>query len=175
MSPVDPDGAAVARRQRPEIADGDRLAVDAVQLADELVVVQIVGVDCAVAEIADQQVAGELAEILRRDRQSPRRVERPVGGDTGDQFAAERELVDVTVARAGHVVVLELVLLGVGHEQMAVQHLRVERRVAGRQVAVGEAVHLLPLALKTSTVPCRKFVAYSSVVPFFCVPIASPL
>ena len=43
---------------------------------------------------------------------------------------------------------LERVLQGVTHEQMAVEHLRVERRIAGRQGAVGQTVHLLPLVVE---------------------------
>jgi len=57
-------------------------------------------------KLPDEQVAGELAEILGRDGQTPRRVERPVRGDAAYQFAAEREFVDEAVADAGHVVVL---------------------------------------------------------------------
>src|ERR1700722_4174899 len=75
---------AIARGQRPEIADGDRLAIHAVQRADEFVVLQVERVDRAVAEIAHQQVAGKLAKIGRRDGHSPRRVERAVGRDARD-------------------------------------------------------------------------------------------
>jgi hypothetical protein len=55
----------------------------------------------------------------------------------------------------------ELILLRVSDEQVAVEDLCVERRVACGQAAVGQAHDLLELVVEDVTVPCRKLVAYS--------------
>ena len=56
--------AAIARYQRPQVADRDRLSVATQQSPEESVVARIERIDRAIAEIADQQIAGELAEAL---------------------------------------------------------------------------------------------------------------
>src|ERR1041384_5808241 len=52
------------------------------------------------AEVADQRVAGERAEALGRDRHSPRRVERAVRRNAGDEVAVRSEHADETEPRA---------------------------------------------------------------------------
>src|SRR5690242_16389599 len=60
----------VARRDAPQAMPYERHAVDAHQLADEHAAVRIEGVDRAVAEIADENVVAERAEVARRLRLS---------------------------------------------------------------------------------------------------------
>src|ERR1700675_4797499 len=80
-----PACAPIARADRPQVADHDWLPVRPLQRALELVGVEVEGVDHAVPKISNQQIAGELAEALGRDRQSPRRVERPMRRDALDR------------------------------------------------------------------------------------------
>src|SRR3954454_17668018 len=61
------------------------------------VVVVVVGlddVDLAVAEVADQEVAGDPSPAHRRHRESPRRVERAPSGHARDQATVRGVLVD---------------------------------------------------------------------------------
>ena len=66
-----PGGRAVAERDRPESVDLDWLAVGVAELAfvHPLVVALRVGADAPVAEVPDEEVAGEDAEIGRRERE----------------------------------------------------------------------------------------------------------
>src|SRR5262249_28727965 len=101
--------------------------------------------DVAVAEVADQQVTAEIAEPGRSDCHAERRVECGDGsagggprGQAHQEVAAGVELVDETVARAGHVVVLFGILLGQGDEQDAAYVPDAERGKIGRGARVGE-------------------------------------
>ena len=78
---------------------------------------RVVGVDVAVAEVADEQVAAEPAEAARRQRQAPRRVERAPGDQPPDERAVIGEHVHEPVAPPGDVVVQRGVLLGERHVQ----------------------------------------------------------
>src|SRR5207244_6130340 len=71
---------AVSERDRPQPVDCDRRAVAETQLALVYPRAAALGVraDAAVAEVPDQEVAAEDAEVGRRERQAPRRDERRV-------------------------------------------------------------------------------------------------
>src|SRR5215471_16478329 len=60
-------GSACAGNKRPEITDGDRGAVGAKQLAQEMVVLRIEDIDRAVTKIPDQKIVGEFAKSRRCD------------------------------------------------------------------------------------------------------------
>src|SRR5207249_812443 len=66
-------GDSPAERDRPKAVDGDRTVVGAAQLAEELAGRGVHGVDAAVAEVADQEVAAEAAEVRRRAGDTARR------------------------------------------------------------------------------------------------------
>src|SRR6266849_1510431 len=131
-------GAAAAQRQGPQAVDRQRLAVAAVELVDEVPAL-VEGVDPAVAEIADQDVAAEAAEGEGGARHGPGRIEVPVAGEAPQQVAVGVEHIDEAAARAGDVVVLLRVLLGIGHEEIAVEVLDAERREARGDHRIGEA------------------------------------
>src|SRR6266513_2507904 len=88
-----PCASAVAEAKRPQALDLQRRAASTVQHAAALVlavakrIVRIVGVDAAVAEVADEQIVAEGTEVSRRKRQSPRRIERFSRRDTANQVA----------------------------------------------------------------------------------------
>src|SRR6266571_7757252 len=89
-------GWPVAELERPESVDRQRFPICAAQLASvfELPVWQLfVGVDLPVAEVADEEIAAEAAEVRRGKRKPPRRVELSVLRDTGEQIAVH--VVDV--------------------------------------------------------------------------------
>src|SRR5262249_2716616 len=135
-----PRRGAVAELQRPQAGDGDGAAVGAFELAGEGVVVPgVVGVDVAVAEVADEQVAGERAEAGRGQGDAPGRVEHPARGHALEQAAAGVEDVDEALAHAGDgAAVAGGVLLGVGDVEPAVQVLDVEGGVSAGEVGVGK-------------------------------------
>src|SRR6266545_8116450 len=64
-------GDAVAEAQRPQALDLDRAAVLVPQPSEERAGLRVVGVDAAVAEVADQQRAAEATEPRRGQRQAP--------------------------------------------------------------------------------------------------------
>src|SRR5436190_731969 len=78
------------------------------------------------------------AELVRRQREAPRSVERPTRRDARDQVPGRVVLVDVAEVRSGDLVFLQLVLLGIRDEHLRADHLDPERREAGRQAGVRE-------------------------------------
>src|SRR2546428_1563086 len=76
-----PGPTAIAEVQGPEPADHDRLLVRRPQRALEFPILGVVGVDAAVAEVADQEGAAELTELLGSQRQPPGRVESASRGE----------------------------------------------------------------------------------------------
>lgn len=87
------------------------------------------GVDPAVAEVADQQLPAELTEVGRCLGQAPRRVEGVPGGHAPQEGAVGPEGADEAEAVAGDLILGVGILLGVGHEDRAVDVLDPERRV----------------------------------------------
>src|SRR6476619_7017540 len=93
---------AVAELERPQPLDHHRVTVSTLQAALEVertARLRLEGVDHAVAEVADQQVAAELAEVVGSPRDPPRRVERTCGSDPLEQLP--RPAVHVDEPEAG--------------------------------------------------------------------------
>src|SRR5207237_2616250 len=67
--------AAIAERDAPDAVDDDALVILAPQGAQEFPGRNIERVDVAVAKVADDQRIAEAAEIRRRDRHAPGRVQ----------------------------------------------------------------------------------------------------
>src|SRR5215469_15760947 len=128
----------VAEPQTPQAVDDDRLAIGLPQLAAASAVVRVVDVDLTVAEVSNEQITAELAEVRRREGEPPRRVELAAGHQAANQSAVVGEHVDEAVPLSGHVIMQRRVLLGVGHVQLAGQSLDVEGRVTGRDLRVYE-------------------------------------
>src|SRR5262249_15496842 len=84
-------------------------------------------VDVAVAEVADEQVITEVAELGRGDGFAPGRVQQPAGREPLEQHAVGVVYVHETVPHAGNVVALGGVLLRVGDEKLAGEVFDVER------------------------------------------------
>src|SRR5689334_3249530 len=80
-------GAAISEAQSPQVPDGDRPPVCVFQLAGEMAVRRIEGVDGAIAEIADQQVVAEATEVRRSHRYGPRLIEHAVADQALLQLA----------------------------------------------------------------------------------------
>src|SRR6202011_431765 len=66
---------AIAEGDAPKPVDDDRLFGLVAQGAFELTRVDVVGVDPAVAEVADEEISPEVTEAFRREGEAPRRVE----------------------------------------------------------------------------------------------------
>ena len=148
------------------------------QRAEEHAVARRERVDRAVAEIADQQRAAKLAEAVRRDGDSPRRIQHAARRDAANQPAVGIEHTHIAETGTVYLFIAVLGLLGVRHVDVAIDRLNAERRefdgtnlstkrVAGRSTFVN-------VPSNTSTRRCRKLAAYSKcVVP---LPLsASPL
>ena len=98
---------------------------------------QVVGIDLAVAEVADEQVAGQAAERRGGDRQPPGRVQPRARRRARASFHWFED-VDEAVAGPDHVVVLGRVLQGVRDVELATEKLDVERREPGRDTGIAE-------------------------------------
>src|SRR4029077_16573223 len=96
-----------------------------------------IGVDRPVAEVADEQVAAEAAEVAWRHRQPPRSVQLATRGDARDEGPVCRELVDEAEALSGHLVMASA-LLRVGDEQVAADVLDPERPIPRGEARVDE-------------------------------------
>src|ERR1035441_4491168 len=97
-------------------------------------------VDRAVAEIANQQRAAELAEGRERHLHSPRRVERSLGNQVRDQISRCVKHIDESVAGGSHIVMLRRVLLGVSHIDHPTEIGDSEGSEAGRNRRVHESL-----------------------------------
>src|SRR5205085_11968046 len=100
-------GCAVAELQRPEAVDRKGLPVRRPQLAavDELAARQLlVRVDLSVAEVADEQIPAEAAEVRRRPREPPRRVQLTVLRHAREQIPRKVVRVDEPETLAGQLV-----------------------------------------------------------------------
>src|SRR5581483_4475105 len=90
--------------ERPEAVDLDRLSVRLAEhpfARERPVRLRRVGDDPAVAEVADEQVAAEPAEVDRRERQAPGSVQEVVAADAHQKPTARVVLVDEAEAGAG--------------------------------------------------------------------------
>src|SRR5205823_895303 len=76
---------AVAEPDAPQAVDGERMPVRRLEMSLGLAGGEVIGVDAAVAEIADEQVAAEAAEPGGRDGQAPGRVEGAARGDPAEK------------------------------------------------------------------------------------------
>src|SRR5258705_11806328 len=99
-----------AEGQGPQSVDHQWLAIGAFQFIDETAVL-VEYVDLAVTEVADEDVAAESAEGIRRTLDTPRRIERPATDQPPQQMAVGIEHIDKAVALACPVVGLVSVLL----------------------------------------------------------------
>src|SRR5262249_11335773 len=99
---------------------------------------RVVGVDAAIAVVADQQGAAERTEIRRRHGESPRRVERAPGSEAPQEVAVRVVDVEEPVPGTGDVIVPTLVLLGIGDDELVVDGLDVEWSKTLREVRVLE-------------------------------------
>src|SRR5438105_1012229 len=95
---------AVTQPQTPQTRDRDRPMLLVAKLSFE-VAVEREGIDAPIAEVANQQVRAEAAELRGRDGEAPRRVERAARRNTAIQRTVGIEDIDEPVARARHVVV----------------------------------------------------------------------
>jgi hypothetical protein len=91
---------------------------------------EVKGVDSAVAEISYQQRVAEPPEIRGRQRHAPQRVEPSARCEPANEITVGVEHVDKSQAGSGDITLGGLVLLGVGHIQIAQDVLNTERRKA---------------------------------------------
>ena len=127
---------AAAQSQGPQLIDRQRLSVDAAQLAAKIPG-RAVGIDPAVAKIADQDIRAEAAEGKRGPRNAPGRVQRAARGKAPEQMAVGVEDIDKAVALTGDIVMLCRVLLG--NKQLAIDILDAECGKAARDIRIRKA------------------------------------
>src|SRR2546430_17729104 len=94
------------KAQSPQAVNSDRAAARAAELALELAGRRVIGIDPAVAEVADQDVAAEGPEGRRGKRHRPRGVELSSADEPLEQVAVRSEHVDESVTGLGGVILL---------------------------------------------------------------------
>src|ERR1700726_4105948 len=108
----------------------------------------IEGVDVAVTEVADQDVAAESAEGRGGRGPRPGGVHPPLAEEPLEEAAVGIEDVDESVARAGEVVMLVRLLLGEGDKELAADVVDPERRKTSRDARIGEALDQVEAAVE---------------------------
>src|SRR5262249_44447021 len=131
-----PSIAAVANSEGPQPVDDDRLPVGVAHLVKKLATLRIEGIDVAVAEISDPQLARQGTEISRRDCHAPGRVELAVLSESLVKSTIKFEHVHDPVALARYIVVLCRVLYRIGHKNCTVEDSDVERGIGIRQLRI---------------------------------------
>ncbi len=91
-----------------------------------------------IAEVAHQQIAAEYPEVGGRHGKSPGRVKLALADQALDEIAIGIENIDKSMAQAWNIIMLRLVLLRVGHHDVAAEGLDAERRVSFGQIRVGK-------------------------------------
>jgi hypothetical protein len=107
-------------------------------LAEEISTLRVVGVDAAIAVVADEQSAAELTEFSRRPGQPPRRVEHALRCQSPDEIARGVENIDETVPGARNVMAPVAVLLSVGNVEEVADVLYVKWSKAWREARILE-------------------------------------
>src|SRR5262249_19271077 len=131
--------ASVAEGERPEAVLEERFVAPGLQhLAEERPGRDVVGRDLPAAELADQQVVAERAEVARRQREAPGRVQPGAVLEAAEQAAPRREGVDEPEARSGGDD-RDRVELGERDVEVAADVLDVEGREAAGEVGVAES------------------------------------
>src|ERR1700738_304638 len=121
-------GLAVTKRDTPEPLDLDRASIRLSARTLDLSGAPVVRVDVAGAEVPDQEVAGELTEIVRGNRESPGGVQLPVPDQPFQQLAFGAEDIYEAIARPAEVVMLVRLLLGISDVDPVPDALDAERR-----------------------------------------------
>lgn len=111
--------ATVAKAQPPEAIIHDGVAVLVAQLAQEGAGGGVESVDAAIAKVADEQRVAELAEIGRRQRQSPGGVQRLFRCKALDEFPCGAEDIHKAVPWPGDIIMPVFILAGVGDVEVA--------------------------------------------------------
>src|SRR5580765_7419224 len=94
-------GKSVAERDAPEPVDLQRLVLCIAQSAKRRAGLEVIGVDAAITEVADEQAAAETAEAGRCQCHAPRRVELAARSNAMQQLAVR--IVDVHIAQTAAV------------------------------------------------------------------------
>src|SRR5262249_38303709 len=112
---------------------------------NEVPISRIKGIDPAIAEVAHQEISGQIAEAGRCDGQAPRRIQ-PTASDQSHlsarkpRGAVQIEHVHKAMALTGHVIMPIGVLFGISDIELAVKKLNIKRSIAGWKVWVSEGV-----------------------------------
>jgi len=146
---------SIPERQSPQAVNRNRIAISVSELVAEDTTDRIKGIDPPVAEIADQHVMAERAEIGGSQGQAPGRVERPPRSEASDQGPIGVEDIDEPIARTAHVIVMGRVLQGKGDIELVINALDAERsetlswyRTIVRQLQVGEGSDQVKLGIE---------------------------
>src|SRR5438876_10650877 len=93
-------------------------------------------VDAAIANVANQNVVAEWAEVGTRLGDSPGSVQSSTGGESPHEIAVHIENTDDTIPRPSNRVMLGSILHCIRHEHLISNHLNSERCVTSRQIRI---------------------------------------
>src|SRR6266852_6369917 len=116
------------------------------------------GIDAPVAEIANQQVIAEHAEIGGSECQAPGGVEHPLRSEAADHVSIGVEFIDEAIPCTPYVIVMDRVLQRKGNKEVAPNVLNAEGRetlgwwswyrTIARQRRVGEVIDEVKVSIE---------------------------
>src|SRR6266851_8813232 len=143
-----PGTRIVAKRNRPQAIDVNRIVVRILQLPVEAAGDRVEGQNLTAAELSDQHIMAMRAKVTRCQRKSPGSIEPRPSLQPVQQPSMRREDVDKAQPGAGLLIVLAGPLLREGNIQITSDVLNVERRKPFRQPLILKAVLLLVYRLE---------------------------
>src|SRR5713101_2630765 len=133
---------AASESQGPQSVDRQRIPFGIDHLPVEAAVRGVERVDASIAEIPNQQLVAKLAEVYRRQRQAPRRVQRSVRSKATNHVSFGVEYVYVSISRTGLIVVLVRHLRKrKGDPQLAINVLDAEGRKVRIYIGIREGFY----------------------------------
>src|ERR1700756_1478779 len=152
----------IAKSQRPQPVVLDRVSVCVAEEAVEAPTVEVINSDLPAACIADQQVVAEEAKVCRGKCHTPGRIQPRTVLQPLQQLTFRREFVHESEAREIEVIVLRSILFGIGHIQIPVDLLHVERRKTlgdltikepGAPIVFGNKIHRIEFCVVNLDAP----------------------
>src|SRR5262249_46312161 len=142
----------------PQAVNRNRIAIAISEWAEGGTGDGIEGINASIAEIANQQIIAELAEIGGSQGQAPGRIERKTRNETLRQGPVGVEDIDEPIACAFYVIMMGRVLQGKGDIELVINGLDAEGsktlgwwscyRAIGRQRRVGEGFDELKIGIE---------------------------
>src|SRR6266702_8112042 len=134
-------GCSITELQGPQAIDHDGIAFLVSELTAKCTSIWIERIDVTIAEVTDQQVITELAEIIGSHGQAPGRVEFTTRNEATNQMPIVVKDIDKAMAGTRYIVVLGCIPLRKCDVEVSSDVLNTERRITLRKTVIGEGAY----------------------------------